>query len=237
MHDSDSPVKRVIAFQVPSGVVEIAPGEGIYDFNQLVMTASDKEPDIEVFADDVARLQYTGGTTGIPKGCVLTNAIIFSQANRTATWTAGGFKLIPKEDMRTLCAIPLNHIYGFNANVNICLFTGGTIVLVAVPTPDNLLEAITRHKPNLWASVPAMIIGLNNHPKIAEADITSLKGIFCGSAPLAVETMNEFERLTGGRILEGYGMSETVNILTVRSLPLEKWAAAVWFGLTLIWWW
>lgn len=215
MKDPDSPVKRVIVFQLPSGAVEVEQGEGIYDFNQLVMAASDQEPDIEVFADDVARLQYTGGTTGIPKGCVLTNAIIFSQANRTATWTAGGFKLIPKEEMRTLCAIPLNHIYGFNANVNICLFTGGTIVLVAVPTPDNLLEAITRHKPNLWASVPAMIIGLNNHPKIAEADITSLKGIFCGSAPLAVETMNEFERLTGGRILEGYGMSETVNILTV----------------------
>ena len=215
MKDPDSPVKRVIVFQVPSGVVEVEQGEGIYDFNQLVMAASDKEPDVEVFADDIARLQYTGGTTGIPKGCVLTNAIIFSQANRTSTWTAGGFKLIPKEEMRTLCAIPLNHIYGFNANVNICLFTGGTIVLVAVPTPDNLLEAITRHKPNLWAAVPAMIIGLNNHPKIAEADITSLKGIFCGSAPLAVETMNEFERLTGGRILEGYGMSETVNILTV----------------------
>lgn len=215
LKDPNSPVKRVIVFQVPSGVVEVEQGEGIYDFNELVMAASDQEPDVKVFADDIARLQYTGGTTGVPKGCVLTNAIVFSQANRTATWTSGGFKLIPKEEMRTLCAIPLSHIYGYNANVSICLFTGGSIVLVAVPTPDNLLEAITRHKPNLWASVPAMIIGLNNHPKIAEADITSLKGIFCGSAPLAVETMNEFERLTGGRILEGYGLSETVNILTV----------------------
>ncbi len=215
LKDPNSTVKRVIVFQVPSGVVEVEQGEGIYDFNELVMAASNQEPDVEVFADDIARLQYTGGTTGIPKGCVLTNAIVFSQANRTATWTSGGFKLIPKEEMRTLCAIPLNHIYGYNANINICLFTGGTIVLVAVPTPDNLLEAITRHKPNLWAAVPAMIIGLNNHPDIANADITSLKGIFCGSAPLAVETMNEFERLTGGRILEGYGLSETVNILTV----------------------
>lgn len=215
LKDPNSPVKRVIVFQVPSGVVEVEQGEGIYDFNELVMAASNQEPDVEVFADDIARLQYTGGTTGIPKGCVLTNAIVFSQANRTATWTSGGFKLIPKEEMRTLCAIPLNHIYGYNANINICLFTGGTIVLVAVPTPDNLLEAITRHKPNLWAAVPAMIIGLNNHPDIANADITSLKGIFCGSAPLAVETINEFERLTGGRILEGYGLSETVNILTV----------------------
>lgn len=215
LKDPSSPVKRVIAFQVPSAAVEIAPGEGIYDFNQLAMAASDAEPDVEVFPDDIARLQYTGGTTGIPKGCVLTNAMVFSQANRTATWTAGGFRMVPQEEVRTLCAIPLNHIYGFNANVSICLFTGGTIVLVALPTPDNLLEAIERHKPNIFAAVPAMIIGLNNHPKIATADVTSLKGIFCGSAPLAVETIKEFERLTGGRILEGYGLSETVNILTV----------------------
>jgi len=215
MRDPTSPVKRVIAFQLPTGPVEVEKGENIYDFNQLVMSASEAEPDIEILPDDVARLQYTGGTTGVPKGCVLTNKMIFSQAIRTATWTSGGFKLIPFDEVRTLCAIPLNHIYGFNANVNVCLYTGGTIVLVPQPTPDNLLEAIKRHKPTLFASVPAMIIGLNNHPDIANSDITSVKGIFCGSAPLPVETLKEFERLTGGRILEGYGLSETVNILTV----------------------
>jgi len=211
MRDPTSPVKRVIAFQLPTGPVEVEKGENIYDFNQLVMSASEAEPDIEILPDDVARLQYTGGTTGVPKGCVLTNKMIFSQAIRTATWTSGGFKLIPFDEVRTLCAIPLNHIYGFNANVNVCLYTGGTIVLVPQPTPDNLLEAIKRHKPTLFASVPAMIIGLNNHPDIANSDITSVKGIFCGSAPLPVETLKEFERLTGGRILEGYGLSETVT--------------------------
>jgi len=116
--------------------------------------------------------------------------------------------------VRTLCAIPLNHIYGLNANFNIALYTAGTIVLVAQPTPDNLLDAIEKHRPNIFAAVPAMILGLNNHPRITEADITSLKGIFCGSAPLPVETMKRFEELTGGRIFEGYGLSETVNILT-----------------------
>ena len=99
-------------------------------------------------------------------------------------------------------------------------------MLVALPTPDNLLEAIKRHSPNLFAAVPAMIIGLNNHPDIANSDITSLKGIFCGSAPLPVETMKEFERLTGGRILEGYGLSETINILTVNPVfTLRKYGS------------
>ena len=70
LKDPNSPVKWVIVFLVPSGVVEVEQGEGIYDFNELVMAASNQEPDVEVFADDIARLQYTGGTTGIPKGCV-----------------------------------------------------------------------------------------------------------------------------------------------------------------------
>lgn len=78
MKNPASPVKRVIVFQVPSALVEVEKGENIYDFNQLVMGASDGEPDIEVLPTDIARLQYTGGTTGVPKGCVLTNEMIFS---------------------------------------------------------------------------------------------------------------------------------------------------------------
>lgn len=226
LKNDTSPVKRVIVFQVPSMQVEIEKVDNVFDFNELVIPASDLEPDVEVSATDIAKLQYTGGTTGVPKGCVLTNEMVYSQAIRTSTWTSGGFKLIPFEEMITLAAIPLNHIYGFNANINICLYTGGTIVLVAQPTPDNLLEAIDRHKPNLFAAVPAMIIGLNNHPKITEADVTSVKGIFCGSAPLPVETLKEFERLTGGRILEGYGLSETINILTVNPVfTLRKYGS------------
>ncbi len=226
LKDETSPVKRVIFFQVPSMQVEIETSDKILDFNEIVLKASDAEPDIEVFSTDIAKLQYTGGTTGVPKGCVLTNEMNFSQAIRTSIWTSGAFKLIPFEEIRTLCAIPLNHIYGYNANVNICLYTGGTIVLVAQPSPDNLLKAIEQHKPNLFAAVPAMIIGLNNHPNIEEADVTSVKGIFCGSAPLPVETLKEFERLTGGRILEGYGLSETINILTVNPVfTLRKYGS------------
>ena len=215
LKDPESPVKRVIVFQIPSAPVEVEKGENIYDFMELIGPASDKEPGVEVSADDICRLQYTGGTTGVPKGCVLTNFMMWTQCVRTSIWVTSNFKLVPFDEVRTLCAIPLNHIYGLNANVNICLYTGGTIVLVAQPTPDNLLAAIEQHRPNLFAAVPAMIIGLNNHPKIAEADITSLKGIFCGSSPLAVETMKRFEELTGGKIFEGYGLSETINILTV----------------------
>jgi long-chain acyl-CoA synthetase len=221
----NTPLKRVIYFQVPSGAVEVESGEGIYDLNQLLGTASNAEPDIEVTENDIARLQYTGGTTGVPKGCVLTNAMIFSQAIRTSIISAKGFTVVSKEDYRTLGAIPLNHVYGFNFNISVNLYTGGSIVLVAIPTADNLLDAILKHRPTIFATVPAMIIGLINHPNIANADISSLKGMFCGSAPLAVETLKEFEELTGGHIIEGYGLSETINIITANSFTNRKYGS------------
>ncbi|MDI9480741.1 MAG: long-chain-fatty-acid--CoA ligase [Syntrophomonadaceae bacterium] len=225
LKDPKSPVKRVIYFQVPSGPVEVESGEGIYDLNELLANASNAEPDIEVTGDDIARLQYTGGTTGVPKGCVLTHAMIMSQAIRTSTISARGFTAVSKEDYRTLGAIPLNHVYGFNFIVSVNLYTGGNMVLVAVPNADNLLEAIQKNKPTIFAAVPAMIIGLINHPDIANADISSLKGMFCGSAPLAVETLKEFERLTGGHIIEGYGLSETLNIITANAFNTRKYGS------------
>lgn len=225
LKDPGSPVKRVIYFQVPSGPVELESGEGIYDLNELLANASNSEPDIEVSAADIARLQYTGGTTGVPKGCVLTNAMIMSQAVRTSFISTRGFTIVSKEDYRTLGAIPLNHVYGFNFNIGVNLYTGGSIVLVAVPSADNLLAAILKNKPTIFATVPAMIIGLINHPNIANADISSLKGMFCGSAPLAVDTLKEFERLTGGHIIEGYGLSETLNIITANSFTNRKYGS------------
>lgn len=225
LKDPNSPVKRVIYFQVPSGPVEVESGEGIYDLNELLANASNAEPDIEVTGDDIARLQYTGGTTGVPKGCVLTNAMIMSQAIRTSTISARGFTIVSKEDYRTLGAIPLNHVYGFNFNISVNLYTGGSIVLVAVPNADNLLAAIQKNQPTIFAAVPAMLIGLINHPDIATADISSLKGMFCGSAALAVETLKEFERLTGGHIIEGYGLSETTNIITANAFNTRKYGS------------
>ena len=224
LQNPDCAVKRVIAFQLPSGAVELPQVDGLYDFNQLVGTHPNTEPDIEIGMDDPIRLQYTGGTTGIPKGCVLTNKMVYTMGYRTALWTTRSYTIVGKDEIVTLAAIPLNHVYGFNANVGITLTNGGTIIVVPQPKPDALLAEIVENKPNIFAAVPAMLIGLLNTPQVqaGEADITSLKGVFCGSAPCPVAVMEQLEAKTGATIVEGYGMSETSNILTINPMHVRK---------------
>lgn len=219
MRDPSTPVKRVIVVQSAAAPMEVEKAPDIFDFNEIVGAASDKEPDVKVYPSDISKLQYTGGTTGVPKGCVHTNAMNMTQAVRTGDWLA---EAIPGEVMNTLCCIPLNHIYGYNGCVNSNLHTGGSITLVAQPTPDNIIETVNKHEPNIWAAIPAMIIGLINHPQIGTSKVKAIKGIFCGSAPLAVGTLQKFEELSVGRIVEGAGMSETINIYTVNPVRTKR---------------
>lgn len=224
LQDPDCCVKRVIAFQLPSGKVELPQVEGLYDFNELVGSNPNTEPDIEIDMEDPIRLQYTGGTTGVPKGCVLTNKMVYTMGLRTAIWTTRNFTMVPRDRIVTLAAIPLNHVYGFNANVGIALSGGGTIIVVPQPKPEALLAEIIKNKPNIFAAVPAMFIGLLNTPEVkaGTADLSSLKGIFSGSAPCPTAVMEELEKLTGATIVEGYGMSETSNILTINPMDIRK---------------
>lgn len=214
-----SPLKRVITFQVKSMQVEVEKADGTYDFDSIVAESADQEPDIKVLWSDTALLQYTGGTTGVSKGCKLSNFNIVSISYQDVSWFAPLFK--PGE-LRTLAAIPIYHIFGFNCNVNVNLANGGTIILVPQPTTDNILEAINKHEPNFFAAVPTMIIGLNQHPDTPKSKIRSIRGMISGSSPLAVEAMKIFEELSGATIIEGYGLSETSNVLTCNPIFTKR---------------
>jgi long-chain acyl-CoA synthetase len=211
MKNGGTPIKRIIAIQIKGSPVDLEQLPEVLDFDQVMASGEDKEPDVSLAPDDIALLQYTGGTTGISKACMLTNFNLVAMAYQLGN---GVDIVVPSSEARTLAAIPVYHIYGFNCNINYCLYCGGSIVLVAQPTVENLLEAINKHEPNVFAAVPAMIIGLNNHPDTPGSKIRSIKGMFCGSAPLPVEAFKRFEELSGARITEGYGMSETSNIVT-----------------------
>ncbi len=204
-------VKRTVVVQMPDGRLDVeAVGETV-NLDALLAGSDDREPDTAVMPEDIALLQYTGGTTGVPKGCMLTHANLVAMLEQTGVCVS---VRCPADQIRTLAAIPLYHVYGMNMNINLNLYAAGTMVLVAQPTPDNILEAIRRHQPTIWAAVPAMVQGIVSHPDIERSGIRSMKAVFCGGAPLVVEIMRRFEDLSGIKICEGYGLSETSNILT-----------------------
>lgn len=208
----DSPLKHVITFQVQAMPVDVEKGDSILDFNEFLDRGTKTEPDIKIHPSDTLLLQYTGGTTGVSKGCVLSNANVLNLGWQESYWFSP--IIAPGDRLCTLAAIPLYHIYGFNTNINYNLIHGGTIVLVPQPTTDNILDAVNMYEPTFFTAVPTMIIGLNQHPEIGQSKIRSIKGMICGSAPLAIEAMRKFEELSGAVITEGYGMSETSNVLT-----------------------
>jgi len=192
----------------------------ILKYEELLESSKDIEPDIKVTHKDLAMLQYTGGTTGVSKGCMLSNFNILAQAYQDHEWFKNSYKTEPY--LKTLCCMPLYHIYGFNTNININKVAGGCAIIVTEPTIDNILDAVNRHEPNFYAAVPAMIFGLNQHPGTPASKIKSIKGMICGSSPLAVEVMKKFEELSGARITEGYGLSETSNVLTCTPFGKRK---------------
>jgi long-chain acyl-CoA synthetase len=216
MRGGSTAVKRAIVFGPGDVTALLLPN--VIDYEALLASSAETEPDVRVGSEDIAMLQYTGGTTGVPKGCVLSNSNLLSMAYQDYHWFLPTLKDV--EYVKTLCCIPLYHIYGFNTGINMNKVFGGCSILVPSPTVDNILDAINRHEPNFYAAVPALIFGLNQHPETLKSKIRSIKGLVCGASPLAIEVMKRFEDLSGVTIIEGYGLSEASNILT--GTPLGK---------------
>ncbi|MBN2846357.1 MAG: long-chain fatty acid--CoA ligase [Deltaproteobacteria bacterium] len=155
--------------------------------------------------DDVAMYQYTGGTTGVSKGVMLTHANLSTQVQAMKAW----FPRFGKGEEIILGALPFFHVFGLTTVMNLAVSLAWTDILIPRPQPKLLLEAIRKFRPTFAPLVPSMYIGMMNHPHITKTDMTSLKGCFSGSAPLPVEVIHDFEEITGSTIVEGFGMTET----------------------------
>ena len=219
MRSGKTSLKTMIVMQVPGKEVELEAAPDILDFKTIIAAASDFEPDIHLDNEDTVILIYTGGTTGVPKGCRLTNSNFVAFYTVFIEWARAMF---PPPELRTLCTVPLYHIYGFNMQINANLASGGTMVLVPEVTPDNVLDAIDRFLPTYWPAVPALIQMLNMHPRLPESKASSIRFLLSGSAPLPVEAMRKFEEITGSTIIEGFGGSETTNGVMVNPKGLRK---------------
>lgn len=155
--------------------------------------------------EDLAVLIYTGGTTGVPKGVMLTHYNVVCNARQVGSWVTF------KDDDSFLGVLPIFHGFGMSVAMNTTLFEGGKLILVPRYEPEDLLKTIAKTKPTFFAGVPTMFIGLLNHPEFANTDLSSLRGCFVGAAPLPLEVKRRYEELTGGSLIEGYGLTEAVT--------------------------
>lgn len=198
-------LKRIIVVQLPGENINIEENKHIYDFYDLISAADDREPKIAVHINDPQMIQTIIKSSGGLKHCCISNIGLLTQAMLTSNW----FKpAVSPEKMRTLGSTPFYDTYGYICNINVCLYGGGTIILVPQPDSNHLLEAINKHQPNIWATIPAMLMGVNNHPDIAKSKIDSIKAVFSAFVPLAADSLRKFEIVTRGRILEGYARWE-----------------------------
>ena len=184
---------------------QTAGSEGIYEYADLLQRGrSNPPPSVSVEADEVALLQYTGGTTGFSKGAMLTHYNLVSDVVQCVSWNVGA----EKGQERMLAVLPFFHVYGMTVAMNEAIYLAATIILLPRFQIDDTLEAINAHQPTRFPGVPTMYIAIINHPRVKEYNISSIKVCSSGSAPMPVEVLKRFEELTGAKISEGYGLTE-----------------------------
>jgi len=186
-----------------AGIKKVARPDTL-DFTELVESKDPLAKPAEAKPlEDIAVLQYTGGTTGISKGAMLTHYNLYTNAVRTADY------LPVKPDDVSLAVLPLFHIYGLTTAMTAPLFRGSQIVLLPSFHAEEVMRTIQQRKVTVFCGVPSMYIAVNSNPKVKEFDLKSVRACMSGGSALPVAVRKKFIELTGGNLVEGYGLSET----------------------------
>ena len=202
-----SPLKGVKSYKCP----------GAIDFLSIMKHEPNPKP-VLVKPDELALLQYTGGTTGVPKGAMIThrNLIVNAAQCEVELPMRRGIDV-------NVTALPLFHIFGMTCAMNAPVLTGTTMLMIPDPRdPKGILNTISKYKATTFCSVPTMYVALINTPDIKKYDLSTVRACMSGAAPLPVEIQKKFEQLTGGRLVEGYGLTESSPVSHVNPLDDPK---------------
>lgn len=176
----------------------------IGDFLSLLNEAPAAPVNSDVTPDDTAILQYTGGTTGIPKGAVLSHRNLVVNAVHNREWLTNR----KEGEERMLAVIPFFHVYGMTTAMNLGVLIGAELILIPKFHTKEVLHFINKYRPTIFPGIQAMYLAIGHYPKIHKYDLTSIKAAISGAGPLMREVQERFEELTKARIVEGYGLSE-----------------------------
>jgi long-chain acyl-CoA synthetase len=186
--------------------VELAEGD-VWMQDLIAAHTPEDRPKVDVGPEDNAIFQYSGGTTGLSKAAVALHRNMVANTLQIRSFMPD----IKLGEEVVLMAIPMFHVYGLVAGMSFGISAGASLVLVVNPRDmDDVLGSIAKHRPTIYPGVPTMYNAINNHPDVlaGKVDVSSIRGCISGSAPLMRETKTTFESLTGGKLVEGYGLSE-----------------------------
>lgn len=204
-------------------IAHIKPDNRVLWFHDLVKGNTKRTPvDINPH-EDLAVLQYTGGTTGVPKGAMLTHMNIYANTVQSLLWFSG----IKKGEQKMLGVLPFFHVFAMTTIMNFSVIAG--LEIIAMPRFDlnEALDIIKKKKPHFFPAVPAIYSAINNHPRRDQYDLSSLEYCISGGAPLPVEVKRTFEAATGCIVIEGYGLSESSPVATANPLHGENVAGSI----------
>ncbi|MEW6666041.1 MAG: alpha/beta fold hydrolase [Thermodesulfobacteriota bacterium] len=181
----------------------------------LMMDAPHTPPQVHVSGDALAAILYTSGTTDRPKGVCLSHANLVANALQTRHWIPD----LHYGQETFLAVIPLTHSYGMTTAMNIPIAMGATIVLLPVFELEQVLQHMKTYRPTVFPGVPSIYMAINQAPRVQAYGLSSIKACVSGAAPLPVEVQEAFEKLTHGRLVEGYGLTEASPVTHVN--PFE----------------
>jgi len=173
---------------------------------------------------EVALFQYTGGTTGISKAAMLSHFNLVANTVQVRRWMV----TLEEGKERMMGAIPFFHVYGMTVSMSLAIYLGSELVILPNPRPiDNVMKAIHKEKATVYPGVPAMYIGIINHPDVGKYDLRSVKACISGAAPLPMEVQVKFGEITGGRLVEGYGLTEAAPVTHCNPIYGQRKAGSI----------